>query len=267
MQTRALKYIPLFTAFLLTLGGCLLPGLLDFDEDDYDDYGDSDTVVAPTSFIGKKMVQTVTSNDGQSTTLSIGKSITYHFIDESTIGGESVLATLPTERWSYARTGSKTGTVELVYNVGKSTEYLTFNDGGLSGTYVSKIQFNSGQSNSHSGNFIITDIPKGNDEGPGEEDEQCVVNNTGTLTIFSTNSQPPYIDVSIDGSYVARLTQYYTSGGPACGASSSNATITRTVTAGTHTVSGTASHPEGNWNWSPNTIVVQQCGCSTYTLY
>ena len=115
----------------------------------------SSAQAAPSSFIGKKLVQTVRSNDGQSTTLAVGRTITYNFVDANTVMGEG-LATRLTSDWSYSVSGS-TAQVTLRYSNGTSVDTLTFTS-DTGGTYVSNITFSSGQKNSHSGTFTVSPL-------------------------------------------------------------------------------------------------------------
>jgi len=83
---------------------------------------------------------------------------------------------------------------------------------------------------------------------------------TGQIAIW-TNSQYGVDSVYLDNSYVGTLDSYYSSGTPTCGDSG---TITRTVTAGTHTVS--ASNSSTGTTWSEKNVTVTPGGCLTYIL-
>ena len=96
---------------------------------------------APSSIIGWKLVQRVVTNDGKSTTIKPGNSVTYSFIDARTILGAG-LNTLPTTSWTYSASGSS-AIARLNYSVGYSIERLTFSS-ATSGTYRSESTLNSG---------------------------------------------------------------------------------------------------------------------------
>lgn len=141
------------------VGAVLLASLLTAcgggDEDtDFGSSGSSETP-APSSFIGKRLVQTVRNNDGQSTTIAVGRTITYNFVDSSTVMGEG-MATRLTNVWSYSVSGN-TAQVTLTYPNGESKDTLTFTS-ATGGTYVSNIRFTSGQTNQHSGTFTVSNL-------------------------------------------------------------------------------------------------------------
>jgi hypothetical protein len=142
------------TLFAATLMGTLLAGCGGGGDDDFSSSGSSSTS-APSSFTSKRLVETVTSNDGKSTTIAVGRSITYNFVDSNTVMGDG-LATRLTSDWSYSTSGS-TATVTLRYSNGTSVDTLTFNS-PTSGTYVSRITFTSGQQNEHRGTFTVSSI-------------------------------------------------------------------------------------------------------------
>lgn len=124
------------------------------DDLDFGTSGDSSTP-APSSFIGKKLVQTVENNDGLSTTAKVGKIITYRFVDENTVEGDGVGVRL-TDDWSYSVSGS-VAKVTLRYSNGTSVDELTFTS-ETGGTYMSNITFSSGQKNKHWGTFTISNL-------------------------------------------------------------------------------------------------------------
>lgn len=66
----------------------------------------------------------MTRNDGKSTTISPGRTLTYQFVNRSTILGEG-LVTIETVAWSYRASG-KTATIVLDYGIGTETLTLTF---------------------------------------------------------------------------------------------------------------------------------------------
>lgn len=118
--------------------------------------GGTSAQAAPSSFIGRKLVQTVQTNDGNSTTIAVGRTITYNFVDSTTVMGEG-LATKLTDDWAYSVSGS-TAQVRLTYPNGESIDTLTFTS-ATGGTYVSNITFfASGQKNQHRGTFTVSAI-------------------------------------------------------------------------------------------------------------
>jgi hypothetical protein len=126
-------------------------------DDDLGDFGSSDTgATAPSSIVSKKLVETVTKNDGQTTTIAVGRTITYNFVDSRTVMGAG-LATKLTDNFSYSVNGN-VATVKLVYPNGESTDVLTFTSPN-GGTYRSDLKFYaSGQTNWHSGTFTVSNV-------------------------------------------------------------------------------------------------------------
>lgn len=82
-------------------------------------------------------------------------------------------------------------------------------------------------------------------------------NPTGQLAIWTSN-QYGVAQVYIDNENVGSLTSYYT-GQPDCGASG---TVTKTLSAGSHTVKGT----NNNTNWGPMGVTVQTGRCTLLEL-
>lgn len=247
-MTKFTKYLSLFflTMFLLFLTGCM--------HEEEDEGG-----TAPSSIIGMKMVQTVSSSfaDPGINVVQPGDTVTYQFIDSTTIQGAG-LETYPTTSWSYSVSGN-TATVRLNYVNGFSEETLTFTS-ATGGTYRSFNQLNTGGSGEHEGTFTITDIFGG---GGGGGDSACVTDNTGQISIYtSVDTGGGSISVSLDGGSVGTLTQLFTTGAPSCGAPSDGGVITRTLSAGTHSV--TANNT--NASWGPSNVSITQCGCLTFEL-
>jgi hypothetical protein len=224
----------------------------------------SSAVGAPTSVIGKTLVQRVTGNDGKTTTIAPPGSVTYTFISASEILGAG-LVTIPTTSWSYSRSGS-TGTVRLNYSVGKSVEKLIFTS-PTSGTYRSDSTLNSGLTGWHTGTFTVATASGGStgggSTGGGSTGGGSTSGGTtGKITVYTNKSNTGgYIDVRVDGSGVGRLTQLFSSGSPTCG-STSNGAITRTLSPGSHSVTATAQNGS---TWSGTANVVAD-GCLNFLL-
>lgn len=245
-----------FLSFLLlALTGC--------DEDNDSSSGGH----APASIIGQKLVQTITANDGRETTISVGDTITYQFIDSTTIlgAGDNVVATTS---WSYSRTGANTPHVELVYHDGipYSDEYLTFNT-GTSGTFETEGMAGS-QPGAYSGTFQISDVSgSGSDDGGGNDDSDaaaCETNNTGTLTFWvSYTGATGTVTTEVAGIGSRSSNYHYTGSGPACGSTETAAMTFEDIPATTH--SYTASDDDGiTWSGS---VPIDTCGCSRVELY
>jgi hypothetical protein len=79
---------------------------------------------------------------------------------------------------------------------------------------------------------------------------------TGQLSIWTNYSTQ--IAVRVDGTSVGTTTTYFSTGTPSCGQAG---TITVTVPAGTHNVSGTS----GQYTWNGNVTVVAG-SCTLYEL-
>ena len=260
-MTRMIRFAVAITLALTLLTAC--GGGDDGDEFDIDDIPSSggSGVPVPASIIGYKLVQHVERNDGKPTTISPGRTVTYQFIDAHTIRGEG-LHTLPTESWSYTRQGDSAAVVYLDYGHGFSDEELTFTS-ETGGTYESFSQLNTGTSGRHAGWFEITGLPAGDVSAGGDRDtdESCRQDNTGEITIYTTDSSPGAITVYIDGNRVGSLSAYYTGDGPDCGTSSDGA-ITETVRAGMHTLEASSS----SGSWGPRSIELDACGCFSWGL-
>jgi hypothetical protein len=116
----------------------------------------SSSAGAPSSFLGKKLVQTVQQSVGTGS-IAVGRTITYNFVDAQTVRGEG-LATKLTDQWKYELTAPNQAKVTLTYPNGESVDTLTFTS-ATGGTYRSDIKFfASGQTNSNSGTFTISNI-------------------------------------------------------------------------------------------------------------
>ncbi len=136
---RAILHVASVSAIAILLQACLDEG--GGDSPDYSSPGGSD-VAALSSIIGYQMVQTVSQSgsDPGITVVQLGDTITYKFIDSTTIQGEG-LNTYPTTSWSYTTSGS-VGAARLNYTNGYSEEELTFTSSS-GGTYYSYNQLNS----------------------------------------------------------------------------------------------------------------------------
>ena len=258
-MTRIIRFAIAITLALI-LAACGSGG----DEIDIDDVPSSggSGVPVPASIIGYKLVQYVERNDGKPSTIGVGDSITYQFIDAHTILGEG-LHTISTTSWSYTRRGNS-ATVELNFEIGFSVEELTFTS-ATEGTYESNSQLNTGTTGWHAGSFEITglDTRSGNvnDDEDRHTDESCLENNTGEITVYTTDSSPGTITVYIDGNHAGSLSVYYTGDGPDCGTLGDGA-ITETVRAGVYTVEASSS----SGTWGPTSVEVDACGCERLRL-
>lgn len=216
---------------------------------------------APSSIIGKTVVQTVTRNDGSAAVIGVGKQIHYSFVDANTILGEG-LHTLPTTSWSYHLNGN-VATVDLEYSVGWAHDTWTFTS-PTGGTYHSDTGLITGTKGWHEGTFVVVD-GTGTQSGTGDTGGTGGTGgttggggSTGQVAVWTSRSSGPNIDVSIDGVAVGTLTQYFT-GTPNCGDAG---TITRTLPVGSHTVKGTA----GTLTWGPSSFNITAGGCLMYQL-
>lgn len=243
-----------------------------------DDEGDSSggSGSAPSSVIGKKLVQTITENDGRPTTISVGSTITYQFIDSTTIlgAGDNVVATTS---WSYRRTGSNTAHVELIYQGGASytDEYLTFNT-ETSGTFETEGMAGS-TPGEYKGTFQISDISGGSssggddgdddgdgDSGGGDGTAVCETNNTGSLTFWiSYSGFSGSVTTDVDGLGTRSTSSYFTGSGPECGSTQTGAMTFTDIPATTYDYNATDS---GNVTWT-GSVPVSTCGCSRVELF
>jgi hypothetical protein len=86
---------------------------------------------------------------------------------------------------------------------------------------------------------------------------------TGLLTVWTSDSSPSPIEVTVDGVAIGTLTKYWSSA-PACGSSQSGATLTITTSAGSHIVS--AEETRGTKYWPATTVRVTGGGCLSFAL-
>ena len=100
---------------------------------------------------------------------------------------------------------------------------------------------------------------------PTEPDERAGSREptTGVLTVWTSDSSPSPIEVSVDGVAIGTLTKYWSSA-PACGSSQSGATLSITTSAGSHTVS--AEETRGTKYWPATTVRVTGGGCLSFAL-
>ena len=100
------------------------------------DVGGSTTVEAPTSIVGRQLVETITDRFNQCVA-PVGTVIRYWFVDENTIRGvrDDRSFDYPTRSWSYELTGQQEGRITLNYTNGTGSVlelmFLTPNSGTL----------------------------------------------------------------------------------------------------------------------------------------
>lgn len=250
---RIVKFalVSVLVAAPLTLTGCLDyedPFAVASTDQELPDSGNSDEG-APASILGQTMVQTVTWNDEKEGTISVGDTITYSFIDETTILGDG-LAVIPTEYWSYTKSGNQ-GEVDLNYgNAGTSTEVITFTS-ETAGTYISYISLAADNSeHKHGGTFVI------------KPNEGCM-SPYGQLTVYSTRAVSEDVRVYVDTISLGVLTEYYAAGdAPICGEPTGAGHITFEFTAGSHDVSALGASFDGSYH----KVQLEACGCTLYEL-
>jgi hypothetical protein len=101
--------------------------------------------------------------------------------------------------------------------------------------------------------------------GLGQETNNSNNVNSGggsaTLTLWTSDSSPSPIAISVDGTVVGTLTQYRTAA-PTCGAPTSGGAISVKVSAGSHVVSARETADTGTW--PAKTVSVSSGGCLTY---
>jgi hypothetical protein len=228
---------------------------------------------APDTVIGYKMVQTVEGNDEKDTTIAVGRTITYQFIDTTTILGDGI-ERIPTSSWAYEKVAVNQAGIVLRYDgVGKSYESLYFDaDDRTRGGYTSTILFETGQKNKHWGRFVITPLeggggnPGGGDPGGGGEPlPVCEQNDYGEIKIYSSAGDVGWISIYIDGAYQSRLDPMYAGGTPPtdCTNDVQGASFVARLATGWHSVSANA---DAGGSWSPDSVEIKQCGCTLYHL-
>ena len=227
--------------------------------------GDSTSTPAPDSIIGYTLVETIQETNVLSSTstsqfLQPGDTLTYRFIDSTTIQGEG-FHVVPTLSWSYSASGNR-AVVNLNYEAGVAEEELTFTSelgGTFSGTHE---LFSTGAKVNYKGTFRISD--ESTDTG-GSTSGACETNNTGSLTVYVSASNPnPPVTVTVSGLGTRSTSHYFSSGAPACGSSVTGVMTFLDVTAGSYTFS--ASDNGGSVTWGPGVTTIPQCGCMTLEL-
>lgn len=166
-RSKTVYVIPKRTVTIIGVGALILMAVVLIggcggdEEEEIPDRGDSGSG-APESIIGFQFVGTVTENhdnDAVVDVLPVGEKQTLSFIDRHTIRGENTGGfDLPTESWSYERTGSHRGRIVLSWTNGaRDVIDLTFTSES-GGRYTSTT---SGRDMWVKGNFRITRLPSG----------------------------------------------------------------------------------------------------------
>ncbi len=233
----------------------------------------SSSAGAPDSLIGLKLVQTITDSDGKPTTIPVGDTITYQFIDSQTILGEG-MNTVPTTSWSYQVTSGNTATVQLNYVGGATEEKLTFtSDNG--GTFHTTGALNSGTTAWYSGTFVVSGLDGGSGGGSGDSSggsggtsggdggtapPACETNQTGTLTFWVSNPTGGTVHLTVSG-LGSRSTSQYWNSAPECGGTGTGYMTFTDVPAGSYPFN--ASDDIGTWSGTAN---VNTCSCTNFEL-
>jgi hypothetical protein len=244
---------------MLTMAGC-----------GGDSDGDSDSGArAPDSIIGYTLVQTiqetiVLSSTPTSQFLQPGDTLTYRFIDSTTIQGEG-FSVVPTTGWSYSTNGSR-ATVNLRYQAGDVKDELNFTS-ELGGTFSGVHElFSSGAKVNYKGTFRISG---GSTGGTNSDDSACSTNNTGSLTAYVStyNRSNPTLPVTTTiaglGSRSASSVFPLLGQAPTCGSSESGAMTFTDVPAGSYQVNASDS---GSVTWVPAFRTVTACRCTLVEL-
>jgi len=224
----------------------------DGSDDDGDNNNNNNEPRAPTSIISANVVLSVTDSfaDEGVTVVQAGDTITYKFIDNTTISGAGAGNDVyPITSWKYLASGSS-ATIKLNYANGSSLDTLTFT-AATGGTYESVITLARGKTASHSGSFDVS-----------KDVNACAVNGTGQISIYTTVGNGGFVSVSIDGSSAGTLLTYFPTETPSCGTLIDPGVITRTLSAGTHSISATNS----NTGWGPGDTTITECECLSYSL-
>ncbi len=247
----SLRYVFITTVFslLAACGG---------GESDSIPSSSSSSVRAPSSIFGVKLVESLDPNSKKvqpapgSSGITFANSITYQFIDANTILGEGLLV-VPTLSWTYTTSGN-VAYVHMQMQYGVTDEVLTFTS-NTGGTFTTTGSLISGTKFSYAGTFTVGSVPSGT---TGSTTPPTTSSSTGQVAFWSADPNGGTITVNVDGSTVGSLTQYYTST-PTCGGAG---TVTKTLTAGSHTLSASAS----GGTWGPSPFTVTAGGCLTYQL-
>jgi hypothetical protein len=91
----------------------------------------------------------------------------------------------------------------------------------------------------------------------------AVTATSGQITIWTSDSSPSPIEVSVDGRVVGTLTAYRTSA-PSCGVATHNGAITITRAAGTYTLSARETRASGVW--PARSFTLEGGGCAIHVL-
>ena len=186
-----------------------------------------------------------------STGIQFATNIVYQFVNSSTILGIGLIQ-IPTQSWSYTASGN-VAYVHLQMSTGVTDDILTFTT-PTSGTFTTSGSLISGTTFTYGGTFSIQSSGTSGSAGTGSTG---TTSTTGQVA-FWTSRTTGNITVSVDGASVGTLTQYYTSM-PTCG---SSGTITKTLSAGSHTMTASSS----GVSWGPSTFTISAGGCLIYQL-
>lgn len=234
---------------------------------------------APSSIVGLKLVETITdvtiiSNPISTSFLGTGDTLTYQFIDRSTVLGEGFVA-IPTSSWRYSVSGN-TANVTLNLesgSIGGTIEDELVFDTSNSGTFTSLHSTTSGTKVRYEGNFRVsaTDNSGGSNDGgdtsgggtgSGGSQQACETNNTGTITFYLSNADAiGSVDLSLSGEGSRSTSSYFSSGSPECGSTSSGMTFSD-ISAGSYTYSA-ADQDRLTWD---GTVRISQCECILFEL-
>ena len=275
-HTHRLVSIYRIMAVLVLGSSFLLAGCLDSDSSSG---GSSSGDTAPSSIIGYKLVQTidkaeVLETSGTATFLDRGDTLTYQFIDSTTILGEG-LHTVPTTGWGYTANGN-VADIWLQYTAGDVEDRLSFtseNGGTFTGIHTLYATAYHSQSRvRYTGTFRISGVDGGGSGGTDDSDDgsstgsACETNNTGTLTAFVSNSQANGgVTLNVDGLGSRTTSHYFPSTAPSCGSTQTGVMTFSDVTAKSYSYS---AHDQGpTMTWGPDSVTVPKCGCMLLELY
>lgn len=215
------------------------------------------------------------------------RSLTYQVWDHGIVDGDivSLIANGTPVLSNYTLTGTpKTGSITLPHNGFNYLVYFAHNLGDVAPNtaalklggneqytleanlqtngYVDIVVTGFGATCPNSGSSGSGGSGGGGSSGGSSGGGSCPAGSSGQLTVYSDAGTEGDITVKVDGSTIGTLTQYFPSGSPTCGSTTTAGYITRSLSAGSHQLNATAQSGSA---WS-GSFDITSCDCLTFRL-